>query len=83
MDIREKLLYLTELFPRLKYAVSTINRQLDEQQFNKFDIELTSNGKGDISSWGIHASKGRGKPRLNCIIYDGKTSKSKWIKWKE
>ena len=82
MDINEKLLYLIELFPRLKYAMSIINDQYNNKQFNKFDIFVTSNLKGDISSWGVTAYKGKGKPRLEAFIYDKNTLINKKLKWK-
>ena len=54
MDINEKLTYLMVLFPRLKYAMYIIEEQYNNKQFNKFDIFVTSNLKGDISSWGCN-----------------------------
>lgn len=82
MDINEKLTYLMVLFPRLKYAMYIIEEQYNNKQFNKFDIFVTSNLKGDISSWGVTAYKGKGKPRLEAFIYDNNTNKNSKLKWK-
>ena len=43
MDINEKLLYLIELFPRLKYAMSIINDQYNNKQLELFYQSFINN----------------------------------------